>query len=66
MHGSKITVDYGGAFHKGYLGHTVKGSFWFKVRQNACSRKIEFMVPLPDFKCTWTMPVLLGKGIIIP
>ena len=46
----KLTMDHDGSFQKGYLKHTVEGGFCFEVRQNPRSRKVDFSVPLPDFK----------------
>ncbi|KAL7523063.1 hypothetical protein ACHAWF_000973, partial [Thalassiosira exigua] len=39
--GSKLTMDFDGAFHKGYLEHSSEGGFRFDVRRNARSKKVD-------------------------
>ena len=46
--GSKVTMDYNGAFHKGYITLSPEGGFTFAVRRTARSTKIDWQVPLPN------------------
>ena len=50
FHDSKVTMDHNGEFHKGYINYSPENGFQFIVRRNARSRKVDFSVPLPDFK----------------
>jgi len=61
---SKLTMDHHGAFHKGYLQHSVQGGFVFEVRRNLRSTKVDFTIPLPNFVRQWT--TLVGDDTIIP
>ena len=61
---AKLTMDYQGSFHKGYLMHSPEGGFRFEVRRNPRSRKADWSTPLPSFKQQW--PNLLGEDILIP
>ena len=49
-----------GAFNKGCIINSPENGFQFIVRINARSRKVDFSVPLPDFKQHWT--TLLGDN----
>ena len=64
LHDSKVTMDHKGASHKGCINYYPEFGFQFIVRWNAKSRKIDFTVPLPDFKhhCT----TLLGDDRLFP
>ena len=42
-----------GAFHKRYIKYSPETGFKFTVRRNSRSRKVDFSVPLPDFKQHW-------------
>ena len=53
-HDSKVTMEHKWSFHKGYINYPPEFVFRFIVRRNARSRKIYFIVPLPDFKQNWT------------
>ena len=53
-----------GTFHKGYINYSPGFGFQFTVRRNARSRKIDFTVPLPNFKQHWN--TLLGGNILFP
>ena len=44
--------------------YSPESRFQFIVRRNARSRKVEFSVPLPDFKQNWT--TLLGDDMLFP
>ena len=57
-------MDHNGAYHKGYIDYTPEGGFKFIVRRNARSRKVDWSIPLPDFKQNWT--TLVGEDILIP
>ena len=61
---SKITMDHNGSFHKGYLQYDKATGFQFVVRRNSRSLKVDWCVPLPDFKQNWT--TLVAEDIIIP
>jgi len=61
---SKVTMDHNGTFHKGYIHVTPEGGFQFAVRRNARSSKIDWTVPLPNFKQPWT--TLMGDDILFP
>ena len=63
-HYSKVTMDHKGAFHKGYINYSPEFDFQFIVRRNARSRKIDFTVPLTDFKQHWT--TLIWGNILLP
>ena len=60
---SKVTMDYEGAFHKGYSRYLEKRGFEFVVYRNPRSRRVFFSVPLPNLKQTWTS--LVGEDILI-
>ena len=53
-------MDHKWSFHKGYINYYPEREFQFIVRRNARSRKVDFNVPLPEFKQHWT--TLLGYG----
>ena len=57
-------MDHKGEFHKGYINYSPENGFQFIVRRNARSRKVDFSVPLPDFKQHWT--TLLGDKRLFP
>ena len=57
-------MDHNGSFHKGYIHLSPEGGFHFAVRKNARSIKIDWSVPLPNFKQNWT--TLLGDDILFP
>ena len=61
---SKVTMDHEGVFHKGYIHLLPEGGFQFVVRRNARSTKIDWSVPLPNFKQSWT--TLMGDDILFP
>ena len=61
---SKVTLDYNGSFHKGFLSHTPEGGFVFECRCNLWSSKIDWTVHLPDFIQQWT--TLMGENVIFP
>ena len=63
-HDSKVTMDHKGKFHKGYINYSPENGVQFIVRRNARSRKVDFSVPLPDFKQHWT--ALLGDDRLFP
>ena len=60
-HYFKVTMDHKGESHKGYINYSPEFGLQFIVRQNARSRKIDFTVPLPDFKQHWT--TIIGGDI---
>jgi hypothetical protein len=62
--GSKVTLDHNGTFHKGFLHYSREGGFQFQVKRNLRSTKVDFVVPLPDFKRTWSQ--LIGDNILLP
>ena len=47
-------MNHKGDFHKGYINYSPETIFQFIVRKIARSRKVDFSVPLPDFKQHWT------------
>ena len=49
-HDSKVMMDHKGGFYKGYINYSSESGFQFIVRRNSRSRKVDFSVPLPDFK----------------
>ena len=57
-------MGHKGALNKGYIKYSPENGFQFIVRRNARSRKVDFSVPLPDFKQHWT--TLLGDNILFP
>ena len=57
-------MDHKGGFHKGYINHSPENGFQFIVRRNARSIKVDFSVPLPNFKQHWT--TLLGDDRLFP
>ena len=59
-----MTLDHNGAFHKGYLQHTPDAGFAFVVRRNPRSLRVDWSVPLPDFKQRWT--TLVGENVLVP
>ena len=63
-HDYKVSMDHKGVFHKGYINNSPESGFQFIVRRNARSRKVDFSVPLPDFKqhCN----TLLGEDRFFP
>ena len=61
---AKVTLDHNGAFHKGYLQHTPDAGFAFVVRRNPRSLRVDWSVPLPDFKQRWT--TLVGENVLVP
>ena len=61
---SKVMMGHKGEFHKGCINYPPEFGFQFKFRRNSRSRKIDFTVPLPDFKQHWT--TLLGDNILFP
>ena len=54
-------MDHNGAFRQVYINYSPEFGFQFLVRRNARYRKIDFTVPLPDFK-NWT--TLIGEDIL--
>ena len=62
--GTKVTLDHNGQFCKGYLSHSPVGGFTFDVRQNARSIKVDWQLPLPEFKCIWS--TLVREDVLIP
>jgi len=62
--GSKVTMDHADAFHKGFLSYAKEGGYTFDVRRNSQSQKVEWQVPLPNFKQNWTN--LVGEDVLIP
>ena len=63
-HDSKVTMDHKGEFHEGYINYSPESGFQFIFRINERSRKVDFSVPLPDFKQHWT--TLLGYNRLVP
>ena len=61
---SKVTLDHNGAYHKGFIQRTPQGGYVFEVRRNVRSPKVDWSLPLPNFKQTWT--TLVGDDILIP
>jgi hypothetical protein len=57
-------MDHNGTYHKGYTQFTPEGGFHFVVRRNARSTKVDWSVPLPNFKQNWT--TLLGDDVLFP
>jgi len=57
-------MDHADFFHKGFLGYTKEGSYMFDVRRNSRSTKIDWQLPLPDFKQNWNN--LVGEDVLIP
>ena len=47
---SKVTMYHKGEFHKFFIYFSPKLGFQFAVRQNSLYQKLDFTVPLPDFK----------------
>jgi len=41
-----------------------EGGYTFDVRQNSRSQKVDWQLPLPNFKQNWTN--LIGKDVLIP
>jgi hypothetical protein len=62
--GSKVTLDHNGTYHKGFLHYSPEGGFQFQVKRNLRSSKIDFVIPLPDFKQTWSQ--LIGDNVLLP
>jgi hypothetical protein len=52
---AKITFEHDEVYHKGYLNYSLTTGFEFVVRQNLCSKKVDFTVPLPNFDHNWTL-----------
>jgi hypothetical protein len=46
---AKITIDYKGQFHKGYLHHDAEGGFQFIFKCSPQSKKSAWSVSLPNF-----------------
>eukprot|EP00956_Cyclotella_meneghiniana_P020999 scaffold37679_cov76-Cyclotella_meneghiniana.AAC.13 len=61
---AKITIDHQGAFHKGYLDHTIEGGFQFVAKRAPNSKKHLWSVPLPDFTHQWYS--MVAENVIIP
>ena len=57
-------MEHKGGFHKGYINYYPASGFQFIVRSNSRSRKVDFSVPLPDFKQHWN--TLLGYDRFFP
>jgi hypothetical protein len=62
--GSKVTIDHNGTFHKGFLHYSPEGGFHVQIKRNLRSTKIDFAVPLPDFRQHWSS--LVGDNILLP
>jgi hypothetical protein len=60
---SKITYEYGGQYHKGFLGKT-DGIYRFLFKSHANKRKGEWGVNLPNLPTTWVD--LCIEGILVP
>ena len=61
---SKVTFDHKGTFHKGFLQHSDAYGFHFEARRNIRSKRVDWTVPLPNFKQHWT--TLVGDDILFP
>ena len=57
-------MDHEGSFHKGFLTHSPDTGFRFIVKRNLRSTRIDFAVPLPNFKQSWS--TLVGDNILLP
>jgi hypothetical protein len=62
--GSKITFHHNGSFQKGFLEYSPEHRFQFVMKRNLHSIKVDYMVPLPDFKHNG--PSLVGNNIVLP
>jgi hypothetical protein len=62
--GSKVTIDHNGSFHKGFMHYSPEGGFQVQIKRNLRSTKVDFAVPLPDFRQQWSS--LVGDNIVIP
>ena len=57
-------MDHAGSFHKGFLVYAKEGGYISDVRRNSRSQKVEWQLPLPNFKQNWTN--LVGDDVLIP
>ena len=57
-------MDRKGAFHQGYINYSPEGGFQFIFIRSTRSRKVDFTVPLPNFKHHWTK--LMGYDRLFP
>ena len=57
-------MDHNGSFHKGFLQHSPSSGFQFVVKRNLRSSRVDFVVPLPNLRQTWSS--LVGDNILIP
>jgi hypothetical protein len=62
--GSKVTTDHNGAFHKGFIHHSPSAGYHVAIKRNLWSNKINFTVPLPNFRQDWSS--LVGDNILLP
>ena len=57
-------MDHKRGFHKGYINYSPEVGFQFIFRRNSRSIKIDFTVPIPNFKQHWN--TLLGDDRLFP
>lgn len=60
----KVTMKHDNTYKKGIIGYSPEGGFTFLIMRNARSSKVDWSVPLPNFKQTWT--TLMAEDILIP
>jgi len=60
---AKVTYDHNGAYHKGFIHHSLLDGFHFVVKRNLRSTKVDWSIPLPNFKQNWT--TLVAKDILL-
>ena len=60
-HNYKVLMYHKIAFHKGYINYYPEFGFQLAVICNAPSRKMDFTVPLPDFKKNRTK--IIGEDV---
>ena len=58
--GYKVPMDHASSF----LGYAKDGGYTFDVRRKSRSQKVEWQLPLPNFKQNWTN--LMGEDVFIP
>ena len=62
--GSKITYEYEGQLHKGFLGQSADGVYRFSFKSHINKKFEDWGVPLPDLLSTWQD--LCVEGVLIP
>ena len=50
QHGSKVTLDHNGSYHKGFVHYSRENGFDFVVKCNLHSSKVSWSTPIHDFE----------------